>query len=363
MAHILAWSTLNASFIASASGQYQKAIETIVPKSHDLMALQVQSSFAPSGKKGHFLVYRVSRAGKNSSVEQTLKVIYSETARQVIDTATLTNELTRIFDFVQLDSLMVLHGLSSVAEQDKAKALEEFDGKKFIFNYQDIWVQVGSRIFFLKSFAENYYDLDVEYMVNHEQNTVLISTFVSEYLRSSPNDSIISMFTQLPNKKGFISSEINCRECIKPQIVDEYIYFGKKFEYLHGSDAYDWKIYRAPIGDIRKMELIAEYIEILLVSPDGNYILGKRNLYGKSTLVIVDIKSRKFQYLLGRNYNALKYFYSPGYRRFAFDREADILYLDFPQTFPFQSTGMEAARKHTSRQQDAEFWNIFEPKR
>jgi hypothetical protein len=88
------------------------------------------------------------------------------------------------------------------------------------------------------------------------------------------------------------------------------------------------------------------------MSTDGKYFLGKKILYGKETLVIVDVNARKFEYLLGRDYLKHKLFYSPGFKKFALDMDESIIYLEYPKTFRFGSFGPDAEIKRSTTKED-----------
>lgn len=79
--------------------------------------------------------------------------------------------------------------------------------------------------------------------------------------------------------------------------MGQYLYYGKKFFYLKGADAYDWKIFRAPLSNISKAELLAEVIELIFVTADANFIIGEKLLYGQESLVVLDVKAGKFRFL------------------------------------------------------------------
>jgi len=210
---------------------------------------------------------------------------------------------------------------------------------------------------FLLENTSNFED-DVDIMLSDNGRYVIYTPYTGIYLRDTKGDSIITIYDFNNNIKPLIK-RLTCKECIKPQIVNEQLFYGKKFYYFPGTDAYDWNIYRTSKFDLPKSELLAEYIEILLVSPDGRYILGKKNLQGKDVAVILDIEAKKFDYLLGRDYLQYDYFFSPAYKKFAFDTENHIIYINYPNEFPFNSVGEDAERKRTSKSEKAAFWEKY----
>jgi len=209
----------------------------------------------------------------------------------------------------------------------------------------------------IKSYSEHYYDKDIDYNISYSGSDIVLNEFVSQYLRSTKADSIVTIF----NIKDELIDKIElvCKECINLQVQNDRLYYGKKFYYFPGTDAYDWKIYQAPKFDLSKSKLLAEYIEILLVSPDGKYILGKKYLHGKDVAVILDTETKKFDYILGRDYLKYKYFFSPAYTLFAFDAGDYIIYIDYPEEFPFNAIGDDAKRKRTTKEDNTKFWERY----
>ena len=204
----------------------------------------------------------------------------------------------------------------------------------------------------------NNFEDDVDVLLSHNGRYLIYAPYTGIYLRDAKGDSVITIY-DFNNEIKPVIKRITCKECIKPQIVSEQLFYGKKFYYFPGTDTYDWKIYRTLKFDLQKSELLAEYIEILLVSPDGRYILGKKNLQGKDVAILLDVEAKKFDYLLGRDYLQYDYFFSPAHKKFAFDTENHIIYINYPTEFPFNSVGEDAERKRTSKSEKAAFWGKY----
>jgi hypothetical protein len=345
----------------AAQPNYALIIEKTVQKPAELIKLQNQRHFYPVGYNNHALIYQMNRQGTTSSglsAEAMLKVYYDEKTKQVRDSIDLRKTGQKIIKINQVGRLTMFHGLFKIPHMFEDKPIDELDRGEYLQDYQDVWLEKDSTVCKLKSFEHHYYDQDVEYSIEYSGKYILVSTFVSEYLRSTTADSVIFVF-DLSNADKITNREIYCTECIKPQIVGNYIYYGKKFYYLPGADAYDWKLYRAPIFDLSKSELLAEYVELISVTPDGKYAIGKKLLYGKETFIILNIKTKKFQYILGRDYTKYKLFYSSAYQQFALDQEEQIIYIEYPKQYPFNSIGVDAEPKQTSDTEDAAFWKKF----
>jgi hypothetical protein len=343
-----------------AQDNYELSNERIVVKPANLVEKQSQRMYSIAGHLGNLLIYQMNIKGIYSfgfSSEAYQKIYYNETNNEIIDSINIQKPGKKILRIIQIDSLILYHGFFKIPQKCENKLIDELDRGEFLLDYQDFWTENKVKNIEIKSYPEHYYDKDINYQIDYSGRYVILDPYVSEYLRSSPSDSIITIYdfhnltSNFPEKK-----ELTCKECINPQIVSDFIYYGKKFFYLSGCDDYDWKIYRAPKFDLSKSELLAEYIEIILVSPDGKYILGKKDLYGKECFVILNTETKKFDYLLGRDYVLYKYFYSPAFKQFAFDTGNYIIYINYPEHFSFNSIGKDVERVHTSKEADRQFW-------
>jgi hypothetical protein len=350
---------LLAVFLTScAQDKYSHANERVVKKISDVLLIKDHSG-RPAGSQKNLLIFQKNR-NVGSSQAATL-IHYDEKSQKVVDSIKLEQQTRKIISVSQLDDLKVFHGFFSVSPQFQNKTLDDLSGIDTLLEYQDIWLQDGEKETKLMSFNDHFYDKEVYYSIDSSGKYIVINTFVSTYLRSTEADSIISIFEVSDGIDQLKRYEISCFECIAPQIVGRHLYYGKKFFYERGADVYDWKLYRAPIFDLAKSELIAEYIELKSVSPDGKYAIGEKSLFGKGTLVLIDVAQKKFEYLLGRPYTTLTLFYSPSFQQFAFDRKNDIIYLEYPEKFPYNSIGEDVKPKRTTDEEDKLFWDHIKP--
>jgi hypothetical protein len=340
-----------------AQKRYPLAEETIRPKSEDLNKVLSGGLYYPAGKYGNQVVYQVNLKEKTRygySNEAEGKVYYDELTGEVSDTLSIKTKGRNILRFLQIDNITLYRGFYHVPDDYSDKIIDELDRGQALQDYQDFWVSLNDSTLKIKSYPEHYSDKDIDYYIDGSGNYVVLNEYVSQYLRSSKADSVIAVFTI--ENDNIARRELNCGECINSQVQGSRLFFGKKFFYLPGADAYDWKIYSAPLFDLSKRELLAEYIEILLTSPDGKYILGKKQLYGQACFVILDVESKKFDFVIGRDYYKYKYFYSPGLKQFAFDASDRIIYIDYPKEFRFNAIGMEAIPDYTTNEEDSKFW-------
>lgn len=341
--------------------EYKLANENVVSKSVELNEIQNNRIYRLAGYNKNQIVYQLNLRQKNKygghSSEAAVKLYYDENSKRVVDSITIKRQGRNVLDFFQLDDITLYHGFYQVPSNCENKIIDDLDRGEYLQDYQDFWIEVNGNEKQIKSFPMHYFDKDVYFNICYSGDCIVLNEFVSTYLRSTKSDSVIAVFNV--QNGHIITKELTCKECIKPQIVNEQLFYGKKFYYFPGTDAYDWTIYQASKFDLPKRELLAEYIEILLVSPDGKYILGKKNLQGTDVAVLLDVEAKKFDYLLGRDYLQFDYFFSPAFKKFAFDTKNQIIYINYPDKFSFNSVGEDAKRKRTSKSEKAAFWGKY----
>jgi hypothetical protein len=340
-----------------AQSDYILSRERIERKSDELLNLIKERAVYPVGYNKDYLVYQVNLKNTDegkSEPEVYSKIYYDEKNKSIIDSKILKSALNKIYTISQNQNTTLFRGFKNLPQKYESSSIMDLYAIDNFIERQDFWVEVEGWEYKLISFPYHYYDKDIETNIDPTGQVITFNTFVSEYLRSTDADSIITIF-KIENNK-VVKNELICNNCINSQINNSHIFYGKKFFYIKGADVYDFNIYKAPQYDLNKSELLMEYAEIVMMSPDGKYILAKKFLYGKNTYIILDTESKKFAYVLGRNYMLYKCFYSPAYKQFAFDTGENIIYINYPEEFPFNSIGVDAERKHTSNEEDRIFW-------
>lgn len=88
-----------------------------------------------------------------------------------------------------------------------------------------------------------------------------------------------------------------------------------------------------------QLKLSIALSDIAAISSDGKYILARRRDIANSALAIVDVEQKRYQLLLGREYQrySREPFYSYLYNKFAFIMDGHIIYVDFPEEYPFDA--------------------------
>ena len=151
---------------------------------------------------------------------------------------------------------------------------------------------------------------------------------------------------------------IPCTHCSDSYLVGDQLFFtiGRKDGYGGFSNK---DIYVAPWGSLKDSVKIANNTDILAISPDGKYILGTRFWdRQKTTAVIVDVEHKKYQMLLGRDYAERKTFYSYYENKFAFDFKGYLIYVDFPESYPFDA--LQWRNEEIPDWTEKEFWSQFQ---
>jgi hypothetical protein len=131
-------------------------------------------------------------------------------------------------------------------------------------------------------------------------------------------------------------SVIPCQYCAFGHLVNGKLFFTQSSERDDFAGGYAWKdIYVAPWGKLKDSVRIALRSDIKAISPDGRYILAENYDLPNGVCIIIDVRKRKYQLLMGRYYNRQPAFYSYEKEKFAFDFGEHIIYVDFPESYPF----------------------------
>jgi hypothetical protein len=142
-------------------------------------------------------------------------------------------------------------------------------------------------------------------------------------------------------------------------MIGDKIYFVKEIEIGRGRDGYYKNIYVAPKDNINDTLKIAHDINLIKLSPDGKFILGQKYLNGEYVPIIIDVTLKRFQYILGRNYPIDDSFFSPYEKKFAFDFGTHIVYIEFPDRYPFDTLDTKKGKRLAAAEKNA-FWAKYQ---
>lgn len=228
----------------------------------------------------------------------------------------------------------------------------------------------GYNMLFLSDGQHNYnldsvYNADkkIHSSFSEDGNILLINTLnsLSDYYNEEQDNRTLVVDLEEFKKNKVIKKEyIPCNKCSHSYKRGDKLFFN--VGRLDGYDGYTNRdIYVAPWGSIKDTTKLASNISILDVTPDGKYILGNRFFdRQKNTLVILEVATKKYQMLIGRDYYKYvsKFFYSRQEKKFAFLSGSNLVYIDFPKEYPFDTLNWR--NEEIPNFTEKEFWKQFE---
>ncbi|MEM0941954.1 MAG: hypothetical protein AAGI25_19510 [Bacteroidota bacterium] len=224
--------------------------------------------------------------------------------------------------------------------------------------YQNLFLQYEGKDYFLDSIynadkkIHSSFSADGRYLLVNTLNTL------SDYYNPE-QDNRIMVYDLSEIEKGKVGKQyIPCTHCSDSYLIGDQLFFtiGRK----DGYDGFSNKdIYVAPWGSLKDSVKIARNTDIKAISPDGQSLLGIRFWdRQQNTAVVVDVKQRKYQMLLGRDYAKRKAFYSYHEKKFAFDFKGYLIYVALPESYPFDA--LEWRNEEIPDWTNKEFWKQFE---
>jgi len=176
------------------------------------------------------------------------------------------------------------------------------------YGYSNLYLKNGfdkiklDSIYNADKIIHSSFSSDGKYLLVNSLNTL------SDYYNPE-QDNRIMVYDLSDIDRGNIKKEyIPCDKCADSYLVNNTLFFtiGRKDAY---SGFNNKDIYMAPWGNLKDTVKIASNTKIIAISPDGKYILASRFFdRQKNTCVIIDVASKKYQMLLGRDYFKYKAF-------------------------------------------------------
>jgi hypothetical protein len=256
------------------------------------------------------------------------------------------------------NNILIVQGLFNVPDSCKQIPLLKLPFPNF--ERQDIWAQLEDTAFLSATFPYAYSDKAVEFKLSYNKRYLICNPYYAGIdILANPEDNVIMVYdlTNL-NNKIINKSIIPCERCYNTYIINDTLVFGKEFTYTDefGMDYTYSNIYKAPLYNINASVAISYNTELINMSPDKKYILGKRKLYGKEFSIILDISSQRYQYMTGRKYHWVTSFYSHVKKKFAFDFGNYFIYIDFPNQYPYDAMTLF---KPTWKKENEKFWQNY----
>lgn len=334
----------------SFSNSFKTANEIIQKKGNDVAT---DEKLIPSGIKEDKVVFTKENYNENP----LFYILNENTGEYIFDSINVNDENSKIIKAIRFNDVFLFNGYANLS--NKYKGVSLFDIPANEIEYQDLWIQKNGENYKLDRFP--YYFLDKYYDCSFSDDGKYV--ICSPYNSSSPGyeneeDGFVYIYN-IENVNDIKKTLLNCERCIKSFVVNDSIIFAKEQPIGKGFDGFYTNIFKAPLNDINTKTLLAYHTDLLLVSYEGAYLLGRKKLYGKpDTKIIIEVASNRYQYLLGRDYPAGYCFYARDKKMFGFDLGNQLIYLQNPEYYPFDALKDNGLEKSTSEQENA-FWQKF----
>ena len=245
--------------------------------------------------------------------------------------------------------------------EDRVFYIDRFLQNPDDFGHSLLFISKDEREFYLDSIFN--IDKPIHSSFSSDGRYLLVGTLSPLGDHYNPEqDNFIRVYDLQNIDQGKVKKElIPCLHCNDAHLVGDQLFFTIGRE--DGYDGFDNKdIYLAPWGHLKDTVKIAVNTKLLAVSADGKYILGTRFFdVQEITAVILDVEQKKYQLLLGRDYvghnSRRDVFYSFHKQRFAFDFGGYLVYVDFPESYPFDALKWRNEQIPTWVEED--FWKQF----
>jgi hypothetical protein len=282
--------------------------------------------------------------------------IYDEHENKVIKGIDILQKNKKIINAYKVDSLLILSGYFNLPDSSYAKLSTD----KLPINeleYQDFWAQLNGKTYMITSFPYFYMEKPVIFKLSVDKKYLICNLYYAGMdILADIEDNVIIIYdlTKLEQNK-IVEKRIFCERCYNTFLVNDSLVWGQEFTYYDkdGGEYTYSNIYKAPVNDISDTTILARNTELLDISPDGKYILGKRNLYGKDFVIIINILAKQYKYIIGRQYPYEKCFYSYEEKKFGFIFNHHLIYIEFPEKYP--NDALENF-KITTKKDDEIFW-------
>lgn len=332
---------------------YSLSREVIRKKNTKPNVVLKATKMRPIGKYKSYIAF----TGKDSS-ETSHFFLYNEETNSIIpDVINVDQKKHKVVETRRIDDLIFLTGYFNV--EPHFENVPVYDIPITSHEYQDLWIQTKNSEYKLDSLPYHFVDKRYDYRFSMDARYLICNPFTSMSTGySSQEDGFVILYDLKNVDRDNIEKKIiPCESCLNTFVLHDTFIFQKEIPIGKGFDGDHHNIYKAPLTDIKDTTLLACDIELELVSPDQNYILGAKYLFGKRCPVIVSLKEKKFQYIIGRDYPLDRCFYSIKEQKFAFDYNEFIIYIETPTEFPFDA--LKDPSIFASKVEKESFWKKY----
>lgn len=350
--YILFFTFLNAWNVCcqSTSDQRYTLSKEIVKKKESQV-----SSGARKGVNGIVNGKLVIHGGSEGLTDKFL--LFDERTFQVSQYITFFNKSDKVLGVLVKDDKILKSGYMRVPEKYRYYSITDIPVDSF--PYQDVWIQRGNATVKIDTYPFHFIDKSYDVSFSSDGQYVIVNPYTDATAGYWPEDDDRFYIYDLVkmNEMEVRKQIIKCERCMKVNMINDKMIFVKEIKIGRGMDGYYKNIYISPKNNINDTLKVAHDINIRLLSPDGKFILGEKYLHGRYVPVIVDVASRRFQYLLGREYPMNYSFYSSVENKFAFDLDTYIIYVEFPVTYPFDALNKDMSM--STKGEDTVFWKKY----
>lgn len=227
----------------------------------------------------------------------------------------------------------IIYGVSVYNDNILITGILQRDSITVDTEYQDVWIENDGQTFKLRHSNYNVDDkpLNVSFF-DKGQKVVCYNVFVPPY-GYDEEDKYIDIF-DIQNLSDIKKKTIEIEHCVDFEIVDnDYVYCVEYVTPFEGAEDYSFAICKSPSDNLSKVDTISKGTQLLSISADGKYILAKKELYGKSKFVIIDVFKKKCAYLLDDKYIYKQAYFDPEKKQFFLDSGESYIYLIMPKEF------------------------------
>ncbi len=253
---------------------------------------------------------------------------------------------------INLQSGNIIYGVSVYNENILISGVLHKDIITVETEYQDVWIENNGKIY--KLIQSNYNVDDKPLKVSFYKN----GQYVVCYNQYAPpygfdeEDKYVYII-DVKNIDNIKKKTIEIEHCVDFEIVnDDYIYCVEYVTPFEGSEDYSFAICKAESGNLNKVDTIAIGAKLVSISYDGRYMLAKKELYGKSKFIIIDVDKKRCAYLMDDKHIYNPAYYDPEKKQFFIDCGESFVYLEMPKEFPHNALDY----RPTNKFEDEKFW-------
>src|SRR3972149_8305241 len=335
----------------SNSDSYTLSKEIIINKSSDLTQLTNSKGIRVKGVSFGMYVSFIKDSTNNRQA-----YLFNENKQEISPFLSMKNQKrNKVIDILAINDIILKIGYFDVPDQYINVPIDKIPIN--LFEYQDFWIQYKDKNILIDSFPFHYLDKYIRCNFTDDGKKLICNPYTSVTAGYSPDDdNRIYIYDLQEIDRGIIKKQtIPCERCMNTFIINDTFYYEKEIPIGGGYDGFYHNIFKAPFNDINDTVKIAQDIELKIITPDGSFILGEKYLYGKHTPVIIDVKTNRYQYILGRKYPIDYRYYSYLEEKFVFDFGEQLVYIEFPQEYPFDALKNTMFQRTTKAENEA-FW-------